>query len=116
MFSPEALPDMATAVPRSSALTVSHRQIVAITSDPQGRNVVLALDRWDHIAARHPELAISQRDVVLTIRTPDAQRAVSTDESWFYKAAGPSAWIKVVVVYSGRKGRIITAFPRRAMP
>lgn len=116
MFSPESRPDIATGVSRSSALIVFHRQIVAITPDPQGRNVVLALDRWDHIAARHPELADSQSDVVRAIRTPDAQRVVSTDESWFYKAAGPSTWIKVVVLYSGGTGRIITAFPRRAMP
>src|SRR5580700_1979489 len=116
MFSREALPDIATEVPRSSAPPLSHRQIVAITSDPQRRNVMLALDRWDHIAARHPELADSQSDIVRAIHAPNAQRAASIDESWFYKAGGPSAWIKVVVVYSGVTGRIITAFPRRAMP
>ena len=116
MFSPEARPDIATGVPRSSALTLSHRQIVAVTSDPQGRSVVLAVDRWNHIAARHPELADSQSEILRAIRTPDAQRVESTDESWFYRAAGPSTWIKVVVLYSGKRGRIITAFPIRAMP
>ena len=116
MFSRGSLPDIAPAVPRSSAPPLSHRQIVAITSDPQRRNVMLALDRRDHIAARHPELADSQSDIVRAIHAPDAQRAVSTEESWFYKAAGPSAWIKVVVVYSGGTRRIITAFPRRGMP
>lgn len=116
MFPPQSLPDVAKEVPRSPARAVFPRQIIAITPDPQGRSVLLVLDRWNHIAARHPELADSRRDVVRAIRTPDTQRVISNDESWFYKAAGPSTWIKVVVLYSGGTGRIISAFPRRAMP
>ena len=39
-------------------------------------------------------------------------------EEWFYLSnAGPSRWLKVVVVYdSPVSGPIITAFPRRRKP
>jgi len=38
-------------------------------------------------------------------------------EEWFYlEGAGPSRWLKVVVHYEGKSGRIVTAFGRRSMP
>jgi hypothetical protein len=95
---------------------VPQRRIVALTTDPQRRSVMLTLDRWEHIASRHPELRHEQRLVMRAIQAPRVQRPVSDGEAWFYLPGGPSAWIKVVVVYSGDVGMIITAFPRRAMP
>ncbi len=97
---------------------VSERAVVVSTTpDPQRRNVVLTLGRWRHIVSRHPEMRGFQHDVTRAIHIPTIQRTVSSDEAWFYLAdAGPSAWLKVVVVYSGGIGRIITAFPRRTMP
>jgi hypothetical protein len=89
---------------------------VALTTDPHSRSVMLTLDRWDHIASRHPELRDNQKLVMRAVRAPVVQRTVSDGEAWFYLSGGPSAWIKVVVVYSGGIGRIITAFPRRTMP
>jgi hypothetical protein len=40
------------------------------------------------------------------------------DEEWLYlEGAGPSRWLKVVVVFdSANRGRIITSFARRRKP
>jgi hypothetical protein len=40
------------------------------------------------------------------------------DEEWLYlEGAGPSRWLKVVVVFdSENRGRIITSFARRRKP
>jgi hypothetical protein len=36
---------------------------------------------------------------------------------WFYAAGvGPSRWLKVVVVYEGQRGFIVTAHARRSFP
>ena len=80
------------------------------------RRVLVTADRWDHIATRHPELRDSQDLVMRAIKTPVFQQAGRDGEAWFYIPGGPSALIKVVVVYSGDVGQVITAFPRRAAP
>lgn len=57
-------------------------------------------------------------EVLRAVEAPD-RRLPGRDpaEEWFYLAdAGPSRWIKVVVLFEGGNGRIITAFPRRAFP
>lgn len=46
------------------------------------------------------------------------RRWLAAGEEWFYlHDAGPSRWLKVVVVFDRpASGRIITAFPRRRKP
>jgi hypothetical protein len=89
--------------------------------DPDGRPVVLTPSRWEHIVDKetgHPEMASLQAEVLKAVRAPDSRcLGHEANESWFYRAgAGPSRWIKVVVIYEAGRGSIITAFPRRAYP
>jgi hypothetical protein len=81
--------------------------------------VELSRDRWQHIVDGHPELALHEEEVLRAVEAPtEALAGREADEEWFYlRDAGPSRWLKVVVVFaSGTRGRIITAFPRRRKP
>jgi len=93
------------------------RAAISMVVDPEHRRVALTLDRWQHIVERHPQLIGHRNDILRAVRSPTIFHARSLSESWFYlSGAGPSKWLKVVVVYSSGMGRIITAFPRRAHP
>lgn len=65
-----------------------------------------------------PELAQHLDAVLRAVQAPDHRLVGRRDsEEWFYlEGAGPSRFLKVVVAYDGREGRIITAFARRSMP
>lgn len=87
--------------------------------DSRGREVVLTVDRWQHIVDAYPELEANMEDVLRAVHTPSQEvSGRESDEAWYYLAdAGPSRWLKVVVVFdSSASGRIITAFPRRRKP
>jgi hypothetical protein len=87
--------------------------------DPRDRKVSLDPERWEHILDGHPELRDNQADVVRAVESPtEVLSGRSPDEEWFYLAgAGPSRWLKVVVVFDrASNGRIITAFGRRRKP
>lgn len=78
--------------------------------------MLLTVERWEHIVDGHPELAAHEDDIVRAVAAPTATTpGRENDEEWFYlRDAGPSRWLKVVVVFdSSASGRIITAFPRR---
>ena len=80
---------------------------------------MLTAERWEHIVNGHPELKAHREEVVRAIEAPTETTAGrGPDEQWFYLAtAGPSRWLKVVVVFGGpASGRIIRAFPRRRKP
>jgi len=87
--------------------------------DPRAREVVLTAERWEHIVDGHPELETHEEDLVRAVQVPTLTAAGrERDEEWFYlRDAGPSRWLKVVIVFdSPASGRIITAFPRRRKP
>jgi hypothetical protein len=87
--------------------------------DPQGRDVLLDVERWEHIADGHPELGHIQKEILRAVESPtEVMPGRSSDEEWFYlEGAGPSRWLKVVVVFDqSNRGRIITAFGRRRKP
>jgi hypothetical protein len=90
-----------------------------IVEDPRGRTIILAPERWAHIVEGHPELRPYRNDVIDAVAKPDALLPGRIEgEEWFYaRDAGPSRWLKVVVVFDPEgAGRIITAFPRRRKP
>lgn len=90
----------------------------ARTVDPDGREVVLTRDGWDHVLASHPELA-GQLDLVLrAIAEPDhrAPDARAGRERYFLRSVGPSRWLRVVVDYSESEAFVVTAFPERRDP
>ena len=83
--------------------------------------MTLDRERWEHIidpVDGHPEIASLLAEVLQAVRAPDRrQPGREPNEEWFYLAnVGPSRWIKAVVLYEQGRGRIITAFPRRAFP
>jgi hypothetical protein len=87
--------------------------------EPQGRDVLLDVERWEHIVDGHPELGHIQEEVLRAVESPtEVMAGRSSDEEWFYlEGAGPSRWLKVVVVFDrSNSGRIITAFGRRRKP
>jgi hypothetical protein len=87
--------------------------------DPEGREISLDSERWAHIIDGHPELRETQEEVLRAVESPSEVLAGrAPDEKWFYlEGAGPSRWLKVVVVFDRvGSGRIITAFGRRRKP
>lgn len=98
--------------------------VLATVIDVDDRSVELTEERWAHIVgaephrAGPPELARLLDAVLRAVQAPDHRLAGRRDgEEWFYlEGTGPSRFLKVVVAYDGRKGRVITAFARRSMP
>ncbi|MEX2645347.1 MAG: hypothetical protein WD249_03700 [Gaiellaceae bacterium] len=88
------------------------------TIDPDGRRVVLTHERWRHIVEEHEELGLEPSDILAVVAEPEHRLpGRGPQEEWFYRGgAGPSRWVKVVVHYEQTFGRIVTAFPRRALP
>jgi len=86
--------------------------------DHRGREVLLSLERWRHIVSAHPELEVHQEEVCRAVEAPTAVLAGrEPDEEWLYlEGAGPSRWLKVVVVFESERGRIITSFARSRKP
>lgn len=81
--------------------------------------VLLSPGRWQHIVSSHPEIEVYEQEVRRAVESPTAVLpGREPDEEWLYlERAGPSRWLKVVVVFdSAEGGRIITAFARRRKP
>jgi hypothetical protein len=87
--------------------------------DRQGRDVLLSPERWRHIISAHPEIESYEKEIRRAVQAPTTALAGrEPDEEWLYlEGAGPSRWLKVVVVFDGGdRGRIITSFARRRKP
>jgi hypothetical protein len=78
----------------------------------------LTQERWAHIELGHPELGGIVDGVLATVASPHMRRSGrGPNEEWFYRrGVGPSRWLKVVVLYEGSRGFIVTAHPRRSLP
>lgn len=87
--------------------------------DRRGREVSLNIERWRHITSGHPEIESFEEEIRRAVESPTAVLSGrEANEEWLYlEGAGPSRWLKVVVVFdSAERGRIITAFARRRKP
>ncbi len=87
--------------------------------DREGREVLLSPERWEHIVSGHPEIETYEQEIRRAVESPTAVLpGRERDEEWLYlERAGPSRWLKVVVVFDSEgSGRIITAFARRRKP
>jgi uncharacterized protein YuzE len=55
------------------------------SQDPRGREVVLTVERWEHITAGHPELEPHQEEVLRAVEAPtETAFGREPDEEWFY--------------------------------
>jgi hypothetical protein len=91
--------------------------VLATVTDPQGRIVELTAERWGHVLDIHPEVKPFRAEILRAIETRGKQMpGRKANEQWFYLAAGPSRWLKVVVAYERERGWIVTAFGRRSLP
>jgi len=90
------------------------------TFDPAGTPIVLAEERWTHIAQGHPEIVEIEHELIDAVREPDVRREGRTaGEVWCYRRlpeGSRAPWLKVVVRYGEEGGWIVTAFLRRRMP
>lgn len=98
------------------ALLASHA-VYLLVRGSDGRPVELPWVAWDHVRKRHPEMAGSLLDIVLTIehpiyREPDAQPG----RERLYSRGGPDGWIRVVLEFSEGFDRVVTAFPQTSDP
>ena len=95
-----------------------HHRPVWITSDCDGRRVVLRAERRKHILDDHDELADGLDRILAGLPSPSFRRRGRwPDEEWFYlEGFGPTRYVKVVVHYEQGEGRIVTVFPSRAFP
>lgn len=87
--------------------------------DRQDREIVLSAERWRHIISAHPEIEVHEKEVRRAVESPTTVLAGREhDEEWLYlEGAGPSRWLKIVVVFDSEdRGRIITSFARRRKP
>ncbi len=95
--------------------------VLARAVDVDGRRVELTAERWAHILEEpdgHPELAGLVDHVMRAVAAPERRRAGrAPNEEWLYvSGAGPSRWLKVVVLYAEGRGFVVTAHPRRGFP
>jgi hypothetical protein len=87
--------------------------------DRQDRDVLLSAERWKHIVSAHPEIEAYQEEIRRVVEAPTSVVAGrEADEEWLYlEGAGPSRWLKVVVVFDSEdRGVSSPQFARRRKP
>ena len=119
----ESREELTVGVPGEPVTTVTRGTVALVTviasvTDPDGRVVELTAERWAHILDGHPEMPTLQAELLRAVQAPDERPAAERPgESWYYLGnVGPSRWLKVVVVFEGERGFIVTAHPRREIP
>jgi hypothetical protein len=92
--------------------------VLAETTDPDGRTVVLDDEGWGHILHQHPELAPYRHEIMAAVNSPDRQRPDPRPgrERYYSRDVGPSRWLFVVVQFNETPARIVTAYANRKDP
>lgn len=92
--------------------------VLAETTDPDGRTVVLDDEGWEHILHEHLELAPYRHEIMATVNSPDHRRPDPRPgrERYYSRDAGPSRWLFVVVHFNETPARIVTAYANRKDP
>jgi hypothetical protein len=92
--------------------------VLAETTDPDGRTVVLDDEGWEHILHQHPELAPYRHEIIAAVNSPDHRRPDPRPERerYYSRDVGPSHWLFVVVQFNETPARIVTAYANRKDP
>jgi hypothetical protein len=87
-------------------------------TDPGNRQFVLDPVAWRHILENHPEMASHRAAILATVAQPDHRRPDPRParERYYRRDVGPSRWCLVVVDFTRRPARVITAFGVRQDP
>lgn len=77
----------------------------------------MSCDAWDHVRTRHPSLAESLAEIVLTLENPDYREPdPRPGRERLFRRGGPDDWLRVVIEFDGEYDRVVTAFPQSADP
>ena len=100
------------------ALVMSGSGVIATVVDPEGRQVTLDAEGWQHIVANHPEMTGYWSSVLITLGNPEWHQGDPRPgrERYYRRGTGPSRWCLVVVDFTQTRGRVITAFGTRRDP
>ena len=92
--------------------------IAMAVQDRAGRIVTLTEVTMErHIERRHVEMRGYELAIATTLETGIRYRAGQDGrEKFFARQLGPGKWLAVVVAYSGRTGRVITAYADKNGP
>jgi hypothetical protein len=95
------------------------KEPVGRTTDPDGREVVFDEGSYQHLAERHP-VFLNYVDVILeTVARPDRREPDPVpDRERFYRqhVLDRRRWLRVVVDFKERSGRIVTALVQSRDP
>jgi hypothetical protein len=96
---------------------VSER-IIASTTTPAGRTVLLTDRTWAHVVTEHFEMRGQLAAVLNALKTPDYYQVDSRPgrERYFKRAVGPDRWLRVVVQFRGDHDVVVTAFGQSNPP
>jgi hypothetical protein len=84
---------------------------------PDGRPVELSWPAWEHVRKRHPDLAGSLPEIVLTIEKPTyVEPDVKPGRQRLFRRVAGGRWIRVVLEFAGDFDRVVTAFPQTNDP
>lgn len=98
---------------------VASDSVLAQTTDPDGRVVVVLARVWeDKILRDHPELDGALELAMDTVQAPDHSEPDprAGRQRYYRRRVGPSRWLLVVVSYEQEPGRVITALATRKDP
>lgn len=92
--------------------------VLAETTDPDARTVVLDDEGWEHILHEHPELAPYRQEIMAAVSSPDHRRPDPRPgrERYYSRDVGPSRRLFVVVQFNETPARIVTAYANRKDP
>lgn len=86
--------------------------VLASATDPDGREVVLDEEGWNHMLEDHGEMDAHRGAVMATVaRLDDVQSDLRPGRERFYRQGfGPTRWLFVGVDFNKSPARIVTAY------
>jgi hypothetical protein len=97
----------------------AHDEIIASTTDPDGRLVVFLARIWiEKVLRDHPEMEPFLDAAAATVHAPEHVASDPRDDRvrYYRSHVGPSRWLLVVVSYEQEPARAITALATRKDP
>lgn len=86
--------------------------VLATATDPDGREVVLDEEGWDHVLEDHGEMSAHRGAVMATVARPDDRQPDPRPgrERFYRRGFGPTRWLVAVVDFNKTPAHIVTAY------